>query len=265
MLCSTLRQSLADEGAARRVGQRDLHDAQAEVWDLKAQVTKLQEEQRNALDALRQQEEKAAEEKAAEAQRMETESEEAIDKWIKYYDAQIAELQSKVNEAQQLHGSSGSSSARLEAELASATQQIADLQRVKTEEGAAEQRAAQANNKISQLETLLSASQANTAKSFQAMQEARKEARKEAETMHSQCSRANERCDAFQKQLQDEKQKFQKAVEDMIVQTKEHARQYAQDLERAQSQQGNHHDSGDRGHKRSRGDSSNGRDSKRKA
>lgn len=258
MLCSSLRQDLTDERGARRVAAKDLHDAQVEVQDLQAQLAKLQQEQQVALDNLRQQ---MTEEKAAEKKILETDSEAIINNWIKYYDNEIAQLHSKLDQAQQSHGSSGASSARLEAELASARQQIAELQKVKTEEGAAEQRFAQAQSRISQLETCLSAATAEAVSSSQAVQEARKE----TESVQSQCSRANERCDALQKQLEDDKQHFQKVVETTVLQTAEHAKQYLHDIERAKSQQGNYHDSGGRGHKRSRRDSSNGRDSKRKS
>ena len=240
------------------MGLRDLSEAQKEVQDLQTQLTTLQEEQQAALNALREDLTKEQETALAAldqnlTKRYEDESSKAIDDWKNHYEGQVAELRTRLENASQSHGSKAGSTVQLEAALASAKQQIADFQRIKAEEGAAEQRAADAQNLVSSLETQLTAAQAEVASSSQAMQEAK-----------SETQEAKDTCETLQKQLemaQAAQHKHEKTIHEMLLKTAEDAKQYILDIQDSRSH-GEHHDSGGRGHKRSR-DSSNGRDKRR--
>lgn len=245
-----------DEKAARRVIQGELFDAQAEVQNLQTQLTKLQEEQQVALGALRQElQNKAKQDQEAEKERLTKEAEDSVhsilDTWKTHYEGRIAMLDTQLHDASQSHGSAAGSTAQLETELATAKQQIADLQRIKAEDGAAEQRAAEVQNQVNSLETRLTAIQAEAATSSQALQEAQGNTRAMQEANNT-----------LRSQLEAVKQNHQKAVEEMTLTVAEHAKQYASDVADAKSQHGDYRDASGRGYKRPR-DSSNGRDKRR--
>lgn len=245
------------------MSQGDLLDAQAEIQDLLTQLAKLREEQQAALDVLGQElQKKAKQDQDAETQRVtervtqkvKQEAKDSVErilaKWKAHYVGQIADLKTQLHNASQPHGSIGST-AQLDAELTSAKQQIADLQRIKAEDGAAEQRAAEAHNQVNSLETQLRAVQAEAAGSSQALQEAQgiAQAMQEANT-------------TLRSQLEAAKHNHQKAVDEMTLTVEKHAKQYVADLADSKSQHGDYRDSSGRGYKRPR-DSSNGRDKRR--
>ena len=249
MVCSDLRQRLDDESGARRVAQRDVEDAKAETQQLRAELKLLQERHKAQLKTQLQQKEDEL------TTQFRGESQAKIDAWKAYYTKQLAGLQDQLNAAPQAKGSSGPSSA-LESELASARQQIADLQRLNSEEGAAEQRAAEAHSRITQLETQLAAAQAEASSSAQLMQEARKG----VEEASAQLREAHRTIEDLRAQLHKAKQEHENSVQEMVVQVAKYAKEYAIDLAEAKA---HHHDSGGHNNKRSR-DHSNGRDSKRR-
>ena len=160
-------------------------------------------------------------------------------------------LDTQLHDASQSRGSAAGSTAQLETELASAKQQIANLQRIKAEDGAAEQRAAEVLNQVNFLETRLTAVQAEAARSSQALQEAQGNTRAMQEANNT-----------LRSQLEVVKQNHQKAVEEMMLTVAEHAKQYLSDVADAKSQHGDYRDASGRGYKRPR-DSSNGRDKRR--
>ena len=265
MLCSLLRQKLADEKAARRVGQDDLNDARNELRDLNSQVTQQKEEQQAALAALRQelteeQETALSTLKQELTKEYEDTSGKIIDDWKKHYEGQLADLRTKLGNASQSHGSAAGATAQLEADLASAKQQINDLQRVKSEDSAAEQRAAEAQKQVSCLESSLRAAQADLASSSQSVLQAKSETQDMQRQLHGE----KDKCETLRYQTQAAQHEFDNTVKEMMLKTAEYAKQYAEDVQDARSQHGDHRDSGGRSHKRSR-DSSNGRDSKRRS
>lgn len=256
---------MADEKAARRVGQSDLNDAHNELRDLKSQLTQQKEEQQAALDALGQglteQQEKALSGlEQTLTKEYEDTSSKAIGEWKQHYEGQLVDLRIKLDNASQSQGSTAGATAQLEADLASAKQQIDDLQRVKAEDSAAEQRAAEAQKQVSSLQESLRAAQADLANSSQSVLQAKSE----TQDMQRQLHKEKETCETLRYQTEDARREFDKTVKDMLLKTAEHAKQYVEDLQDARSQHGDHRDSGGRSHKRSR-DSSNGRDSKRRS
>lgn len=219
------------------------------------QLTKLQEEQQAAL-ALRQDlQNKAKQDLEAQKEKLTKDAENSVkgilETWKAHYEGEIAKLRTQLHNSDQAHGSTRGSTAQLEAELASAKQQIADHQRIKAEDAAAEQHAAEAQNRAHSLETQLRAAQAEVARSSQALQDAQEQAYK--------TQGANE---ALRSQLETVKQNHQKVVDEMTLAMTEHAKQYILDVEAAKSQHFEQRDSGGRGHKRPR-DNSNGRDKRR--
>lgn len=247
------------------MGQSDLIDAQNDLRDLKSQLAQQEEEQQAALAALRQElteEREMALSKLKQdlTQEYEDFSGKRIDDWKKHYEGQLADLRTKLDNASESHGSAAGSTARLKADLESAKQQIDDLQRVKAEDSAAEQRAAEAQKQVSSLESSLKAAQADLASSSRSVQQAKSD----NQDMQKQLQEAQDTCETLRIELAATQQEFNKSVKEMLLKTEEHARQYALDLQDARYQNGDHRDSGGRSHKRSR-DSSNGRDSKRRS
>lgn len=256
---------MADEKAARRVGQSDLNDAHNDLRDLKSQLTQQQEQQQAALTALRQElteerETALSQLKQDLTQEYEDISGKAIDDWKNHYEGQLADLRTKLENASDSHHGVAGSTAQLKADLESAKQQIIDLRRVKAEDSAAEQRAAEAQKQVSSVESSLRAAQADLASCSQAVQQAKSD----NQDMQKQLQEAQDKRETLQNQLEAAHQDFDKTKKDMLLKTEEHARQYALDIQDARYQHGDHRDSGVRSHKRPR-DSSNGRDSKRRS
>lgn len=264
-----------DEQTTRRVLSNDYADAQSRLRVLKSQLDEQEKEHKDALAALRT-DLTADQDKALSTQKDKLEveysdsSNKIIGEWKdhyeieiakqkKLYEAQMADLLANLDKAHQSHGSAASSTAQLEAELRSARQHIADMQKVKAEDNTADQQAAEARKQISSLQSSLAAAQADTAKYSQALLQAKRD----TQDMQSQLQEAKDTSKALQTQLEAEQLEHRMTMQEVYAKTAEHARQYASDLQDAKSH-GEHRDSGGRGHKRSR-DSSNGRDGNRRS
>ena len=272
LLCRLLKQKLAKEQAdgqsARRVLLSDYNHAQNELQNYKSQLDQLTEQQQDheaVLVALRD-ELTAERETALSTQKLDLEKEYSetsnriIDDWKNHYEGQMADLRARLVSTSQSQGTAGGSTAQLEAELASAKQQIEDLQKIKAGDSAAEQQAAEAQKQVSSLESSLRVAQADLASSSQAVQRAESD----TQDMQRQLDEAKDTCETLRDQLVAAQREFDKTVKEMVLKTAEHAKQYALDLQDARSQHGDHRDSGGRGHKRSR-DSSSGRDGRRRS
>ena len=269
LLCRLLRQELAKEQAdgknVRRLLSSDLNHAQKELQDCKSQLTEQQKDHEAVLAAVKdkltaERETALSNQKHDLEQEYSDTSNKIIEDWKNHYEGQMADLRSKIDNVSQSQGGVGSSTAQLEAELALAKQQIQSLQKVKGEDSAAEQRAAEAQKQISSLESSLRAAQADLVSSSQAAQQAESD----TQDIQRRLQDATDTSETLGNQLVAAKHEFDKTVKDMLLKTAEHARQYVLDLQDARSQHGDHRDSGGRGHKRSR-DSSSGRDGKRRS
>lgn len=257
----------------------DYADAQSKLRVLKSQLDEQGKDYKESLAALRT-DLTAKQEQALSTQKDKLESDYSdqsnriIGEWKDHYEgemakqkrlyeAQMANLQANLDNAHQSHGSTAGSAAQLEAELQSAKQHIADMQKVKAEDNTADQQAAEAQKQISSLESSLAAAQADAARSSQALLQAKKD----TEVMQSQVQEAQATSKALQSQLEAEQLEHRMTMTEVYSKTAEHARQYASDRadwQDGKSQHGDHRDSSGRGHKRSR-DSSNGRDGNRRS
>lgn len=259
-----------DEQTTRRVLSKDYADAQSDLKVLKSQLDEQAKEHKDALAALRNNLIAQEEAVSTQKEKLEEECSQLIGDWKRHYEAQMAEqkkdlekqmadLHNNLDNAHQSHSNAAGSTAQLEAELQSARQHIADMQKVKAEDNTADQQAAEAQKQIGSLESSLAAAQTDAARYSQALLQAKKD----TELMQSQAQEAQDMFKALKSQLEAEQAEHRVTMAEVITKTAEHARQYASDLQDAKSH-GDHRDSGGRGHKRSR-DSSNGRDGNRRS